>query len=107
MITDRCTLAPCIRALVSCEQVDTLSHTMSVHSPARDPALDTINRHRYDPTVSDSSATNAPRRATEASERERFIAMVEEGLADVKAGRVYTHAEVLAEMRELFSGLEK
>jgi predicted transcriptional regulator len=33
--------------------------------------------------------------------------MVEEGLADVKAGRVYTHAEVLAEMRELFSGLEK
>jgi predicted transcriptional regulator len=36
------------------------------------------------------------------AERERFIAAVEAGLADVAAGRVYSHAEVQAEMRKRF-----
>jgi predicted transcriptional regulator len=51
-----------------------------------------------------ASARTDQRPESEATKRERFIAKVEEGLADVKAGRVYTHAEVLAEMRELFPG---
>lgn len=36
------------------------------------------------------------------AERERFIAAVEAGLADVEAGRVYSHAQVQAEMRKRF-----
>jgi predicted transcriptional regulator len=36
------------------------------------------------------------------AERERFIAAVEAGLADVAAGRVYSHAQVQAEMRKRF-----
>ena len=79
----------------------------SLHRSAPDTALDTAKRRRYDLIMSEAPATNDQRPGTEASERERFIAMVEEGLADVKAGRVYTYAEVLAEMHELFSGLAK
>jgi predicted transcriptional regulator len=36
------------------------------------------------------------------AQRERFIAAVEAGLADVEAGRVYSHAQVQAEMRKRF-----
>lgn len=35
-------------------------------------------------------------------ERERVVRAVEEGMADVKAGRVRSHEEVVAEMTELF-----
>jgi predicted transcriptional regulator len=38
-------------------------------------------------------------------ERERFIAHVEQGLADLAAGRVYSHAEVRAEMDARFPAL--
>ncbi|HLT40979.1 MAG TPA: hypothetical protein VK034_32095 [Enhygromyxa sp.] len=43
-----------------------------------------------------------PRAASDDSERERLIAAIEDGLADLDAGRSYSHAEVLAEMRERF-----
>jgi prevent-host-death family protein len=33
-----------------------------------------------------------------------FIAAVEEGLADAEAGRVHSHAEVVAEMKQRFRG---
>ena len=39
---------------------------------------------------------------SEEEERAAFIAAVEDGLADLKAGRVHTHAEVQAEMRRRF-----
>jgi prevent-host-death family protein len=34
------------------------------------------------------------------SERARFVAAVDEGLADSEAGRVHTHAEVVAELKK-------
>lgn len=34
------------------------------------------------------------------SERARFVAAVDEGLADSKAGRVHPHAEVVAELKK-------
>jgi predicted transcriptional regulator len=48
-----------------------------------------------------------PRTASDDAERERLIAAIEEGLADLDAGRSHTHAEVLAEMRERFPPLPK
>ena len=51
------------------------------------------------------SAEQLPPLSTQ-TERERFIAAVEEGLADVKAGRVRSHAEVLAWIDERFPGSE-
>ncbi|MFV8750276.1 hypothetical protein ACNOYE_06970 [Nannocystaceae bacterium ST9] len=44
-----------------------------------------------------------PRTSNDDAERERLIAAIEEGLADLDAGRSYSHAEVLAEMRERFA----
>lgn len=37
------------------------------------------------------------------TERVRFIHAVEQGLADLDAGRVHSHEDVVAEMRERFS----
>ena len=37
-----------------------------------------------------------PRLPSDKTERDRVIAKIERGLADVKAGRVVSHAEVLA-----------
>jgi len=48
-----------------------------------------------------SSSTNAER------ERQELVAAIEEGLADLDAGRSYTHAEVLAEMRRRFPSPSK
>jgi hypothetical protein len=64
-------------------------------------ALDAGKWHRYDPRVPPSRAAKPPPSSDDA-ERERLIAAIEEGLADLDAGRSYSHAEVLAEMRELF-----
>jgi prevent-host-death family protein len=36
------------------------------------------------------------------TERARFIASVEQGLADAEAGRIHTHARVVAEMKTRF-----
>ncbi|MFO7565346.1 MAG: hypothetical protein R6X02_22070 [Enhygromyxa sp.] len=47
-------------------------------------------------------AAEQPRVVSDDSEREHLIAAIEEGLADLDAGRSYSHAEVLAEMRERF-----
>ena len=63
--------------------------------------LDTSQAPRYDPGMPKPRAAEQPRTASDA-ERERLIAAIEEGLADLDAGRSYSHAEVLAEMRELF-----
>lgn len=63
--------------------------------------LDAGEGPRYDPRVPESRAAK-PRTASDDAERERLIAAIEEGLADLDAGRTYTHAEVLAEMRRLF-----
>lgn len=54
---------------------------------------------RYDPPMSAAQ----PRTASDDAERERLIAAIEEGLADLDAGRSYSHAAVLAELRELFT----
>jgi predicted transcriptional regulator len=64
--------------------------------------LDASNWHRYDPGVPQPRAAEQPRAASDDTERERLIAAIEEGLADLDAGRSYSHAQVLAEMRELF-----
>ena len=47
-------------------------------------------------------AAEQPRAASDDVERERLIAAIEEGLADLDAGRSYSHEEVLAEVRERF-----
>jgi predicted transcriptional regulator len=47
-------------------------------------------------------AAQPPNSANTDAERERLIAAIEQGLADLDAGRSYSHEEVLAEMRELF-----
>ncbi len=52
--------------------------------------------------MSEAQAAKQPRTASDDAEREAFIAAVEDGLADLKAGRTYTHAEVQAEMRRRF-----
>ena len=52
--------------------------------------------------MSEARAVEQPQPASDAAERERLIAAIEAGLADLDAGRSHTHAEVLAEMRELF-----
>lgn len=64
-------------------------------------ALDIDGPHRYDPRMSEARAVEQPQPSSDA-ERERLIAAIEAGLADLDAGRSHTHAEVLAEMRELF-----
>jgi predicted transcriptional regulator len=61
-----------------------------------------LRQHRYDPGMPKPRAAEQPRTATDDAERERLIAAIEEGLADLDAGRSYSLAEVLAEMRELF-----
>jgi hypothetical protein len=70
-------------------------------------ALDAGAWHRYDPRMLEHQRAERPRPTSDDAEcndaeRERFIAAVEAGLADVAAGRVYSHAEVLAEMRRRF-----
>jgi len=64
--------------------------------------LDASDWHRYDPGVPQPRVVEQPRAASDDSERERLIAAIEDGLADLDAGRSYSHAEVLAEMRERF-----
>ena len=44
----------------------------------------------------------SPKAFDELTERARFVAAVEEGLADAHAGRVVEHADVVAEMRERY-----
>src|SRR5262245_36468243 len=41
----------------------------------------------------------SPASFDELTERKRFVAAVEEGLADADAGRLHPHAQVAAEMR--------
>ena len=43
----------------------------------------------------------------ELTARARFVEAVQEGLADVEAGRVRSHAEVVRQMRSRFSGRAK
>jgi predicted transcriptional regulator len=66
--------------------------------------LDAGERRRYAAHMSEArSSRPAPPPASDDAERERLIAAIEDGLADLDAGRSYTHAEVLAEMRERFT----
>ncbi|HHK40798.1 MAG TPA: type II toxin-antitoxin system Phd/YefM family antitoxin [Planctomycetaceae bacterium] len=48
----------------------------------------------------------SPAAYDELTERFRFMKSVEEGLADVEAGRVTPHEEVVAEMRRRFGGTD-
>ncbi len=65
--------------------------------------LDAGDGHRYDPRVTQPrAAEQQPRATSDDMERERLIAAIEEGLADLDAGRSYSHEQVLAEMRERF-----
>jgi len=48
----------------------------------------------------------APAAYDELTERFRFMQSVEQGLADVEAGRVTPHEEVVAEMRRRFGGAD-
>lgn len=41
----------------------------------------------------------SPAAFDELTERRRFVAAVDEGLADSEAGRLHSHADVVAEMR--------
>jgi predicted transcriptional regulator len=65
--------------------------------------MDACGKDRYDPIMPRPRTAEQPRTVSTDAERERLIAAIEEGLADLDAGRSYSHAEVLAEMRELFS----
>jgi hypothetical protein len=65
-------------------------------------ALDAGAWHRYDPRMPEPQRAERLRPTSDDAEPERFIAAVEAGLADVAAGHVYSHAEVLAEMRGRF-----
>ena len=44
----------------------------------------------------------SPQAFDELMEQVHFIAAVEEGLADAEAGRVHSHADVVAEMKQRF-----
>jgi prevent-host-death family protein len=44
----------------------------------------------------------SPQAFDELTERSRFLASVDEGLADSEAGRVHAHDEVVAEMNKRF-----
>lgn len=55
----------------------------------------------------EARAAEQPRTASDDAKHEAFIAAVDDGLADLKAGRTYTHAEVQAEMRRRFAPLTK
>lgn len=44
----------------------------------------------------------SPRSYDELTERARFLAAIDEGLADVEAGRVHSHEDVVAEMKQRF-----
>jgi len=46
----------------------------------------------------------SPRAFDELTERARFAAAVEEGLADAEAGRVHSHASVARRMKARFGG---
>jgi len=48
----------------------------------------------------------SPAAYDELAERFRFMRAVEQGLADVKAGRVTAHEEIVAEMRRRFGGAD-
>ena len=48
----------------------------------------------------------SPAAYDELTERLRFMKSVEQGLADVEAGRVTPHEEVVAEMRRRFGGAD-
>jgi len=48
----------------------------------------------------------SPAAYDELTERFRFMRSVEQGLADVEAGRVTPHEDVVAEMRERFGGAD-
>jgi predicted transcriptional regulator len=64
--------------------------------------LDGADSQGYDPAMSEPRPAEQLRPTSDDAEREAFMVAVEDGLADLKAGRVYTHAEVQAEMRRLF-----
>jgi predicted transcriptional regulator len=59
-------------------------------------------RRGYDPPMPAPRANQQPSPASADVERERLIAAIEQGLADLDAGRSHSHEEVMAEMRELF-----
>jgi predicted transcriptional regulator len=48
-----------------------------------------------------------PTLASDDAERARIVAKIERGLADVKAGRVVPHAEVMARMEARYAGSDK
>ena len=65
--------------------------------------VDVRERCGYDRAVTEAPAVEQTRLANAAArDRQDLIAAIEDGLADLDAGRPHTHAEVLAEMRRLF-----
>jgi predicted transcriptional regulator len=71
-------------------------------SRERCATVDGKQRRRYDLYMSQARATPQSRPASEDAEREAFMAAVDEGLAELKAGRFYTHEQVQTEMRRRF-----
>jgi predicted transcriptional regulator len=60
--------------------------------------VDGRKRRRYDPRMSEARAAEEACSASGDAEleRARVVAKIERGLADVRAGRVVPHAEVMA-----------
>ena len=50
-----------------------------------------------------TAASEAEAEAEAEAERQRFLDAIAEGITDVDAGRVHTHAEVLARMHARFA----
>lgn len=57
--------------------------------------------------MAEARAAQTPLHQRDDQEREAFMGAVEDGLADLEAGRVYTHDEVKAEMRRRFPSPSK
>jgi predicted transcriptional regulator len=73
---------------------------MGVGPGARGTTLDAAERPLYDTQVTEPRPTEQPSASAEA-ERQRVVAKIERGLADVKPGRVIPHAEVVARLEAL------
>lgn len=69
--------------------------------------LDAQAGERYDHFVATPATTEQMQPRSEDAERERVVALIEQGLEDVKAGRVVPHAEVLAMIDARYPGSTK
>jgi predicted transcriptional regulator len=65
--------------------------------------LDVGGRRGYARAVTEARAVEQTHTPSDVErDRQELIAAIEDGLADLDAGRTFTHAEVMAEMRRRF-----